>query len=229
LVRNAVKNKERVPRTYDSLGKNLLAKAFAILAAISLWAYANLQSTGQEALRATIRFQSVPPNLEINPTQIEGLSVLLRGRRDRLRTLTNDGLVLTVDCSEIYRPGERTVIVVPESLHLPRGIEFIKSVPSQFRFMLEERSEKQVEVAPQFVGEIPAGYVLDGYRVEPTTVTIAGPADRIALIEQVSTDPISLAGEVGSRSFRTTAVLADSNLRFVGDASVTVEVRMRTR
>jgi YbbR domain-containing protein len=218
-----------VPRTYDSLGKNLMAKAFAVLAAISLWAYANLQSTGQESLRATIRFHNVPPALELDPAQIEGISVLLRGRRGQLRTLANDGLVLTVDCIDIYDAGERTVNVDAESLRLPRGVEFIKAVPSQFRFLLKERGEKLVEVAPQFVGEIPAGYVLDGYRVEPSTVTIAGPADRIALIEQVSTDPISLAGEVGPRSFRTTAFLSDANLRFVGDATVTVEVRMRKR
>ena len=218
-----------MPRSHDSLSKNLLAKAFAVLAAVSLWAFANLQSAGQESIHATVRFQNVPQGLEINPDQIESISVLLRGRRDRLRTLTGNGLVVTVDCSDVYAAGERTVNVDAQSLSLPRSIEFVKAVPSQLRFTLEERSEKLVEVAPQFVGEIPPGYVLDGYRVDPPTLTIAGPADRVALIEQVSTDPISLAGEVGSRSFRTTAFLADPYLRFSGDAVVTVEVHMRTR
>jgi hypothetical protein len=211
------------------LKKDLIAKAFAIGAALALWSYANLQSAGLETLDAAVRFQSVPTDLEINPDQIESISVLLRGRRDRLRTLTNRGLVVAVDCSEIYGPGERTVNVDADSLNLPRAVEFIKAVPSQLRFTLEERSEKLVEVAPQFVGEIPDGYVLDGYRVDPPTLTIAGPAGRVALVEQVSTDPISLAGEVGSRSFRTTAFLADPYLRFAADASVTVEVHMRTR
>ena len=218
-----------MPRPHDNLKKDLIAKAFAIGAALALWSYANLQSAGLETLDAAVRFQSVPPDLEINPDQIESISVLLRGRRDRLRTLTNHGLVVAVDCSEIYGPGERTVNVDADSLNLPRAVEFIKAVPSQLRFTLEERSEKLVEVAPQFVGEIPDGYVLDGYRVDPPTLTIAGPAGRVALVEQVSTDPISLAGEVGSRSFRTTAFLADPYLRFAGDASVTVEVHMRTR
>ncbi len=218
-----------MPRSRDTLSSNLLAKAIAVLAAIALWAFANLQSAGQEALHAAVRFQNVPPGLEINPDQIESISVLLRGRRDRLRTLGGNGLVVTVDCSEVYGPGERTVNVDSGSLNLPRSIEFVKAVPSQLRFTLEERAEKLVEVAPQFVGEIPLGYVLDGYRVDPPSLTIAGPSDRVALVEQVSTDPISLVGEVGTRSFRTTAFLADPYLRFATDAFVTVEVRMRSR
>jgi hypothetical protein len=218
-----------VPRPPDSLTNDLPAKLAAVVVAVALWASANLHSAGQEALAAGVRFRSVPAGLEVNPDQIESLAVLLRGRRDRLQALGDGGLVVSVDCSEVYGPGERTVNVDAASLGLPRGVEFIKSVPSQLRFTLEERSEKQVEVAPQFVGEIPAGYVLDGYRVDPPTLTVAGPAGRVALIEQVSTDPISLAGEVGSRSFRTTAFLADPYVRFASDASVTVEVRMRIR
>jgi len=216
-------------RLADSWTKNMLAKAIAVSAATALWAFANLQSAGQEALQAAVRFQNVPPGVEINPDQIESISVVLRGRRDRLQTLARSGLVIDVDCSEVYGPGERTVNVDADSLRLPRSVEFVKAVPSQLRFTLEKRAEKLVEVVPQFVGEIPAGYVLDGYRVEPSTLTIAGPADRVALIEQVSTDPISLAGEVGGRSFRTTAFLADPYLRFASEAKVTVEVRMRTR
>lgn len=218
-----------MPRSSDGITRNLFAKLIALAAAVGLWGYANLQSAGQEAIHATVRFQNVPPGLEVNPDQIESISVLLRGRRERLRTLAGSGLVVSVDCSEVYGPGERTVNVDAASLGLPRSVEFVKSVPSQLRFTLEEHSEKLVEVAPQFVGEIPAGYVLDGYRVEPPTLTIAGPADRVALVEQVSTDPINLAGEVGTRSFRTTAFVADPYLRFASDASVTVEVRMRTR
>jgi YbbR domain-containing protein len=218
-----------VPKFRDNVGRDILTKAFSVIAALSLWGFANLQSAGQEALHATVRFQNVPQGLEINPDQIESISVLLRGRRDRLRSLANAGLVVNVDCTDVYGEGERTVNVDALSLRLPNSVEFVKAVPSQLRFTLEERSEKLVEVAPQFVGEIPPGYVLDGYRVDPPTLSVAGPAARVALVEQVSTDPISLAGEVGSRSFRTTAFLADPYLRFSGDATVTVEVRMRVR
>jgi hypothetical protein len=207
----------------------MTARILAVLAGVGLWAYSNMQSAGQEALQAAVRFQNVPGGLEINPDQIESISVLLRGRRERLRALTNKGLVVSVDCSEVYGPGERTVNVDAKSLNLPESVDFVKAVPSQLRFTLEERAEKVVEVVPQFVGEIAAGYVLDGYRVDPPTLTIAGPAARVGLVEQVSTDPISLAGEVGSRSFRTTAFLADPYLRFESDSAVTVEVHMRTR
>jgi hypothetical protein len=207
----------------------MLARGLAIFAAVSLWAYASLRSSGQEAVLATVRFQNLPAGLEINPDQIESISVLLQGPRDRLRTLAGKGLVVTVDCQEVYGPGERTVNVDAASLNLPRNVQFVKAVPSQLRFSLDERSEKLVEVAPQFVGEIPDGYVLDGYQVDPPALTIVGPAGRVSLIEQVSTDPISLAGEVGTRSFRTTAFLADPYLRFASDAAVTVEVHMRTR
>ena len=218
-----------MPRSQDRSTKNFVAKAFAVLAAVSLWAFANLQSTGQEAIQAAVRFEHVPAGLEINPDQIDSISVLLRGRRDRLRTLTGRGLVVSIDCSDVYGPGERTVNVDASSLGLPRSVEFIKAVPSQLRFIFEERAEKLVEVVPQFVGEIPAGYLLDGYKVNPPSLLIAGPAERVALVEQVSTDPISLAGEFGVRSFKATAFLPDPYLRFDSDAFVAVEVRMKRR
>ena len=216
-------------RFADQFARGLPSKVFAVAAAVGLWSYVNLRGAGQEVLEATVRFQSVRPDLEVNPDQIERVAVVLRGPRERLRALGAKGLVATVDCAGVYRPGETTVNVDAATLDLPRGVEFVKAVPSQLRFSFSGRAEKEVEVAPQFVGEIAAGYVLDGYTVDPPTLVVAGPSERVALVEQVSTDPIDLAGEVGHRSFRATAFVADPYLRFPGNPTVVVEVRMRKR
>ena len=121
------------------------------------------------------------------------------------------------------------VNVTGRTLGLPPGVSLVKSIPSQLRFSLEESQTREVEVTPSFSGGYQEGYVIEGYWVEPQTLMVAGPAERVALVEQVGTDPIDLTGVIGSRSFRTTAFLSDPYLRFVDDATVSVEVRMRKR
>ncbi len=205
------------------------SKLFALAASIALWWSFGAASSGEEAIEASVRFVNTPANLEVNPDQIPAVTAILRGPRATLRRIRNSGLTLLVDSSDVYGPGQHTANINREALQLPSDVEFVKATPSQFRFLLEASAIKEVGVAPQFVGEMEPGYVLAGYVVQPRTLRIRGPEDRIALIEAVQTDPIDLHGEVGDRSFRSTAFLSDPYVRFVDEAEVSVHVTIRKR
>ncbi len=205
------------------------SKLFALAASIALWWSFGAASSGEEAIEASVRFVNTPAELEVNPDQIPAVTAILRGPRATLRRLRNSGLTLLVDSADVYGPGQHTANITREALQLPSDVEFVKATPSQFRFLMEASAIKEVGIAPQFVGEMEPGYVLADHIVQPRTLRIKGPEDRVALIEAVQTDPIDLHGEVGDRSFRTTAFLSDPYVRFVEDAEVVVHVTIRKR
>jgi YbbR domain-containing protein len=108
-------------------------------------------------------------------------------------------------------------------------VELVKAVPSQLRFSLEKSASREVEVQPVFVGAYEPGYSVASASVDPPTLVVTGPQQRVNLIDRVTTDPIDISEVIGNRSFRVTAYVPDPYLRFEGNPEVTVEVRMGRR
>lgn len=213
----------------DRIRNHFGSKLFALVAASALWYSFGAARSGEEAIEANVRFVNTSPDLEVNPDQIPSVTAILRGPRTTLRRMRDDGLSLLVDASDAYGPGQRTANINRDSLQLPSDVEFVKATPSQFRYMLEASAIKEIGIVPQFVGEMEPGYALGEYVTQPRTIRIRGPEDRVALVEAVQTDPIDLKGEVGDRSFVTTAFVSDPYLRFVDSPEVTVYVKIHKR
>jgi len=89
----------------------------------------------------------------------------------------------------------------------------------------------RLPIAPEFVGDVPAGYFWWGHDYEPVDVTVAGEADAMtALIEagRVATEPIDLAGVTSDRTLTTTLRLppgAEALDLPSGAVTVTIQVR----
>jgi YbbR domain-containing protein len=204
-------------------------KTTAVVGAILLWASFAGQPLSEATFDARIQYLNVPEDLELNPDQADRVIAILRGPASRLDQLRNGQLHVLADFSDVYGPGEKTLTIADMTLGLPDDVHLVKAVPSQLRFTLEAQGRREVEIQPQFVGSYEREYALASVRLDPSRLTVIGPESRISLVDVVSTDPIDLTEVVGGRSFRVTAYLPDPYLRFVGDPTVTVEVRMRKR
>ncbi len=213
-------------RFRDWMARNLGLKLLALGAAVALWSYVSLRPTAERALEARVDYTQVPAGLEINPDEVDRLTVIVAGTQDRLDDI-GPGLTARVDFSDVYGPGEYTFNVTAERLALPRGVRLVKAVPSQVRLVLEKQVSREVAVEPHFSGTTTPGYTLHSYSVEPPQLLVTGPESRIALLGQLSTDAIDLSDVVGGRSFRTMAFVADPYVRFAQGAGVTVSVQMR--
>ncbi len=210
----------------DWMARDLGLKLVALAAAVALWTFVSLEPTAERALEARVEYAHVPPGLEINPDEVDRLTVIVSGTQHRLDDLGRN-LTARVDFSDVYGPGEYTFNVTSERLALPRGVRLVKAVPSQVRLVLEKRVTREVTVAPRFSGTTAPGYTVQSYSVEPPRLLVTGPESRMALFGQLSTDAIDLSGVVGSRSFRTMAFVADPYVRCEQGAEVTVSVQMR--
>jgi YbbR domain-containing protein len=209
--------------------KNFRLKALALVTASGLWFFLAAGDRVESSFEAAVRYVNVPDNLELNPDQAAAVTVILQGLRPQLRELRNQGVWVEVNLGKVYGPGETTVNIDGQTLKLPGGVELIKAVPSQLRFSLEKRASREVEVQPVFVGAYEPGYSVASASVDPPTLVVTGPQQRVNLIDRVTTDPIDISEVIGNRSFRVTAYVPDPYLRFEGNPEVTVEVRMGRR
>jgi len=205
------------------------SKLLAVAVAIALWVGFSWDQSGLETLDATVRYLGVPAGMEVNPDETGPVTVTLKGGAGELARLRREGLSIEVDCGDAYGPGLRTYSITSSSLEAVTSAEFVKATPSQIRFSLEERLEREVDVVPEFSSRPQAGYIVEGYSVHPPALRVVGPADRVGMIETAGTDPIDLSETIAAESFQTTAFLSDPYCRFDEDSSVTVYVRVRKR
>jgi YbbR domain-containing protein len=209
--------------------QNWRLKLPALLAAAFLWAFFAFQPGLERSFGAVIHYVGLSKDLELNPDQAASVTVVVRGHANQLERLGRGPLTLRLDFSEIVRSGEHTFNVTTEALGLPAGLELVKAVPSQVRLSLERKVRRRVPVQPRFVGAYQPGYVMESFSVDPPELVVVGPESRMALFDQVSTDPIDLGEVVGNSGFHAEAYVPDSYVRFEGKSSVRVDVQMRKR
>ena len=207
-------------------GRNSGPKILALGIAVLLWVVVRSQPKVETVLEAGIHYAHVPPGLEFNPDQAGRVTIVVRGSRGRVEELQRRGAAVQIDFAGLDRPGEQTFDVTGASLGLPDGVDLIRAVPSQLRLSLEKQGRREVLVQPIFVGAAADSRVVSSFRVEPPRLTVVGPERRVALLAQVTTDPIAVTGLAGTHTVSTTAYLPDPYLRFEGDASVTVEMNI---
>ena len=207
-------------------GRNIGPKLLAVGIAVLLWGLVRSQPKVETVLEARINYVNVPPELEFNPDQADQVTIVVRGSRGRVEELRRRGAAVQIDFAGVDQASEQTFDVTGASLDLPDGLHLVRAVPSQLRLSLEKQGRREVPVQPIFVGAAADSRAVSSFHVEPPRLTVVGPERRVALLTQVTTDPIAITGLVGTHTVSTTAYLPDPYLRFDGDASVTVEVHM---
>jgi YbbR domain-containing protein len=213
----------------DVLRRNLGLKLVALGGAVAIWTFVVTRPTLERAVEAELRYANVPHELELNPDQVDQVTVILSGDRGRLDELAGRAQSAEVDLSHVSGPGERTFTITEESLALPQGVHLVRAIPSQLRLHLESRIRRDLPVQPTFVGVAANGYSLDSYTVDPPLLTVVGPESRVSLLGQVTTDRIDLSQVIGEKTFHAAAYMSDPYVRFEDNAQVTVNVQMKSR
>jgi YbbR domain-containing protein len=94
--------------------------------------------------------------------------------------------------------GERLVPLTPQNIQTrTTGLEILTVRPSRVRLVLEREISKEVRIETS-VGTPETGFEVYDVRVSPSTVLIRGPQSRLARIDSVATEAVSLQGVQGS-------------------------------
>lgn len=206
------------------LFRNIGWKLLSLILAAIVWIAIHREPIIFSVLAAPVQFSNVPRDLESSSDIVESVDIETRGPAELLRSLSEKKVAVVLDFSSVREPGERTFTIERKNTNLPRGVEMVRIIPSQLRFVFERRIVRNVPVDPQISGTLPTGLHIVSAVAHPAELAITGPESKVRRVTMLHTDPVELNGISEDRSVRVTAFLPNPQLRFKDSPDVTVRV-----
>jgi YbbR domain-containing protein len=216
-------------------GKTWLLRLFALTIAVVLWLVVSYVPRLEERrepmiereIIATLGYQ-VPQRYLILKRDHE-VRVRVRGRAEAVRRLGPQDVDLQIPFPaepSLQLPNE--VILRPEHVNVPEGVEVTTLSPNTLSLLIDERETRLLEVVPDLQGEPSAGARVEGYEVTPTQVLVEGPKQRLETISRVYTEPIRLETHAFTFTEQVEVRSDDPYVRVLQPTLVAVRIDMRT-
>jgi len=171
-----------------------------------------------------ILYKGLPRGLLIGSDALDSVRVELRGPSGKVSPDRLAEMAVLLDLSDVKGPGERTFTLSDADFHLPQGVTFLRSVPSQLRVRFAQLVSREVPVMIRIYAPPPKGYRIVSQEVVPQTLRIAGPEARVAEVADAETDAIDLSGVTGRAEIKASAFVSDPQVRFEVSPVVMVKV-----
>jgi YbbR domain-containing protein len=204
--------------------KNLPFKLVSLAIAIMLWWAVGRDQSIEIPLTVPLEFKHAPSNLEINSDYAFETRVTLRGPERLLQGIHPSEIHAILDLRGAG-PGERTFDLTDKDIHIPRNVQVVQVVPSQFRISFDPSATRSVQVQPRVIGTLLSGYGITDVTADPATIIVVGPAKRVDAIRTAITDPVDATGVVGQATFTTHAYVADPLVRVQTPGPIHVSVK----
>lgn len=172
---------------------------------------------------APILYKGLPQGMLIGSEAVDQVRVELRGPSGKMSSDRLAEMAVMLDLSDVREPGERTFTLSDTDFHLPQGVTFLRSVPSQLRIRLARMMTRDVPVNIRIYAPPAAGYRIVRQEAVPGALRIVGPEGSVTSITGAETDAIDLSGVTGNREIKVNAFLADPQVRFENSSVVTVK------
>jgi YbbR domain-containing protein len=200
-------------------------KILSLVIAVLLWMAVSREPRAEVTLTVPIEFHNAPAKLEINSENIQQVQVLVRGPVGAVHSVSDADVHAFVNL-EAASPGEHTYDL---HVRVPRDVDVVQVIPSQFRISFDDRATKRVDVRPRVIGATAPGFRMEQVTVDPSSVMITGPEKRVDAIDAVITDPVDASGVMGKATFNTHIYVSDPLVRLIGPSTADVTVVTDTK
>lgn len=209
-------------------GRNLAWKLFALVGAFLLWFAINGANDLTESVSVPVQYRNIPQNLDTGSDLIEQVHLILRGPSLLLSRASTNPWPVVIDLAGAKSPGERTFSITAANIRLPGGVMLEKAIPGQIRLRLESRTRKPVGIHVR-LDHVPDGMRATVAEVNPPSLTVVGPENRVRPITDVETDLVDVRTlEPGGRT-RTVAYSPDPRVSFTTTPTVAVRIELAPR
>jgi hypothetical protein len=202
------------------LTANLAWKALSLVIAGVLWFLVVGEPELVTSQPAPIFLKNLPRDIEVGSDIPDRVHLELRGAAGKLTAARLADTAVFLDA--MAAPGERTFTIGPGNLNLPRGVTFLRAVPSQLRLRFDRLMSKEVTVQVRTTGT--NGLKVVRLDVQPKTLKVTGPENHVQQVDSAQTDPIDVSKISKQGQFTVHAYVADPQVRFESPPSVTVKV-----
>ncbi len=205
---------------------NFGLKLLSLLIATFLWfTISRDEQPAVVAIRVPIEFQHLPANLEISSQTIPEAQVRVQGPERLVGQLRSTDVRAEIDIAGA-QPGDRTLDLTAQQIHVPKGLTVEQVVPGQVHISFDTRMTREVEIHPRVTGSFVAGDQIARLLVDPGRITITGPRHRVEAVDAATTDPVDASGTTVQATFVTTVFVSDPLVQVVNPVPVRVTVIM---
>lgn len=171
--------------------ENLGLKVVALGSACLLWAW--VQSGEVVEARTRVEVVYTWPDGLVRARQVpKTLVATVSGPQGVVRTIKRGALEVQVDLREASLGVTSVDFTDLELGGLPPGIQVVQLSPPAIDVELDRALTKEVQVRPTLIGEPSAGWAVASITVEPDSIRITGPQEKVRGIAQVSTDVLDI-------------------------------------
>lgn len=173
-------------------GQKKVLKIMALLFASTIWFYVLNSEPYEVEKEIPISFITPPGQAVANLTP-RTLKVRLKGSRAFMQNMFSSSERVVINLRESQYQGltEFEALVQNSDVPLPFGVEVLELGPKIIPIRLEREIRKEVEVKPQFSGELRDQLRLVKQDVTPNPVMIRGPVEVMRRVGVLRTEPIN--------------------------------------
>ncbi len=182
------------------------------------------------SLEVPIEYMNRDPGLEILETSRNTVTLELSGSGSLIRSIRPDQVQVRLDLSRV-RPGNNTIVLMPENVSVPPGV-FLKGIrPSSVDVEMDVIIRKELPVQVDWAGKLPKDLMISDVKTDPEKVQVVGAKSLLGKVATLYTEPVPLDQVSGSGSLSARIVLSHPFLRIAGGFRdrVTVEYSVRER
>jgi len=181
---------------------NYRLKTASFFLAVVVWFFVHGITSEQHTVRRVPLDVRVRPGIAVLEQSLTGVDVTVRGTRDDVRRLTRNEVTVVLDLTGSPVLGEQTHRLGRSTIRMPRWVRPVDVTPAEVRLVLDETTERALDVEARLTGEqeLPPGYVVERVVIKPTRVMLRGPRSRLAQLAKILTLPIDVSGR--QTSFR---------------------------
>lgn len=204
---------------------NWRLKVIAFLLALLIWFFVNSITNERRLVQAVPVEVRTRPGVTVMQQEPTMVDVMIRGTRNDMRQVSRDDLSVVLDLSRVDKTGEFVERLGPATVRHPRWVQPIEVIPARATVVIDQIAARSVRVEPQFVHEPAPGYRLQRVEVNPESVRVIGPEQRLQELHTIVTLPVELSGR--TMSFRERTELNADGLADVSLQRGWVEVDVR--
>jgi YbbR domain-containing protein len=191
--------------------RNLGLKLVALLLGTLLWFTVSGQQVERTVPGVPVVYRNKPATLEITD-QTNLVDIHVKGLDSQLRAVQARDFEARVDLSDV-RAGSQSLSIRVDQISAPPGLEVRHIEPGSVNVVLEVAGSASLPVRPNIEGRPASGFVVSDVTVEPSSVTVLGPQQRVSLAKSATTDRVSIQGASSTVTQTVSVGVEDAALR----------------
>jgi YbbR domain-containing protein len=192
-----------------------ILKIMSLLFAFGIWFYVVNSEPIEIEKKYPITFLT-PKGRAVNSSLNREVTVKLRGPRSLVMNILRDQESVFIDLKK-YKNSKRKKMKIEindSDIPVPFSVKVLQLKPKKITLTLEKKIKKILTIKPSLVDNLPSDQRLVKYNVEPSKISVTGPASVLSKISSLETLPIDLSNLLNNGKMEVTLSEGDERLEY---------------